>query len=188
MALPPGAPNAVDPLLPGTGKGWRVPANCIFLLKGKAHFQVLSRFAFIGASLISVENMGKSTLSLPGVWEEQLDHCFPLKQIWADWLGVAIIPSSHEWKHVWVRGFHGVCHLQNLSCFQTRLIIIHPEAGEAMSSCWGVVRDTSPPVYVLGWLQFLNTSNSIFPPSLPLSLCYSQPELLLASLMKHTLT
>ena len=136
--------------------------------------------------------MWKSTVFLPGVWEEQLNHCFPLKQIWADWLGVALTPSS-EWKLVWVRGFHGICCLQNFSCFQTRLIIIHPEAGEAMSSCWGWegggVRDTSPLVYFLGWLQFLNTSNFVFPHSfLPPSPCCRQPELLLLSLMKHTLS
>lgn len=136
--------------------------------------------------------MWKSTLFLPGVWEEQLNHCFPLKQIWADWLGVALTPSSPEWKLVWVRGFHSICCLQNLSCFQTRLIIMHPEAGEAMSSCWGWgggVRDTSPLVYFLGWLQFLNTSNFVFPHSfLPPSPSCCQPELLLLSLMKHTLS
>lgn len=56
MALPPGDLNAVQTLLPGMGQGWGVPANCIFLLMEKAHFQMFSRFAFTGSSLISAEN------------------------------------------------------------------------------------------------------------------------------------
>ena len=55
MALPPEDLNAVQTLLPGMGQGWGVPANCIFLME-KAHFQVFSRFAFTGPSLISAES------------------------------------------------------------------------------------------------------------------------------------
>lgn len=42
-------------LVADTGKGCRVLANHTFSLRGKAHFQVLSGSAVIGASLISAE-------------------------------------------------------------------------------------------------------------------------------------
>lgn len=87
----------MDPLLAGTEKGWRAPANCICLLKGKAHFQMLSRFAFICASLIRVENHVEiNSLFAWCVGREVGSLLFPLKQIWAYGLGVAILESSHE--------------------------------------------------------------------------------------------
>lgn len=57
-------------LVAGTGEGRRVLANHTFSLRGKAHFQVLSGSAVIGASFISAEGEVDPDSLIAGVWEQ----------------------------------------------------------------------------------------------------------------------